>query len=64
MNVVSEEAGLKSPVPHLEGENIFESMKRNLDLPPGDVADSHRHDRVNFTIPKFGQYMTTFQCRQ
>ena len=64
MNVVFEEARLKSRVPHLKGENIFGSVKRKLDLPPGDESDSHRHDRVNFTIPKLGQYMIPFQCRQ
>ena len=62
MNVVSEEAELKSWVPHLEGKNIFGSVKRKLDLPPGDESDSHRHDHVNFTIPKLGRYMTPFQC--
>ena len=64
MNAVSEEAELKSRVPHLEGENIFGLVKRKLDLSPGDESDSHRHDRVNFTIPKLGRYMTPFQCRQ
>ena len=62
MNVVSEEARLKSRVPHLEGENIFGSVKRKLDLPPRDEFDSHRHDCVNFTIPKLGRFMTPFQC--
>ena len=63
MNVVSEEARLKSRVPHLEGENIFGSVKK-LDLPPGDDSDSHQHDCVNFTILKLGRYMTSFQCCQ
>ena len=39
-------------------------MKRKLDLPPEDEFDSHWHDRVNFTIPKLGWFMTPFQCRQ
>ena len=64
MNAVSEEAVLKSQMPHLERENIFGLVKRKLDLPPGDEFDSHRHDRVNFTIPKLGRYMTPFQCRE
>ena len=64
INVVFEEAGLKSRVPHLEGENIFGSVKRKLDLPPEDESNSHRHDRVNFTTPKLGWYMTPFQCHQ
>jgi hypothetical protein len=29
---------------HLEGEEIFGSTKRKLDLPPGDDGDSHRSD--------------------
>ena len=64
MNVVSKEARLKSRVLHLKGDNIFGSVKRKLDLPPRDEANSHRHDRVNFTISKLGRFMTPFQCRQ
>ena len=47
---VAVEAGLNTRVPHLEGETIFGSAKRKLDLPPGDDSDSHRHDRVNYSI--------------
>ena len=54
MNVASEEAELKSWVPHLEGESISGLVKKKLDLPLGDELDLHRHDRVNFTIPKLG----------
>jgi hypothetical protein len=39
-------------IPHLEGEEIFGSMKRKLDLPPGDDGDSHRLDKVNFLHPQ------------
>jgi hypothetical protein len=49
---LSVDAGLNSKVPHLEGESIFGSAKQKLDLPPRDKSDSHRHDRVNFTLPK------------
>jgi hypothetical protein len=38
-------------IPHLEGEEIFGSTKRKLDLPPGDDGDSHRPDKVNFSQP-------------
>jgi hypothetical protein len=37
---------------HLEGEEIFGSTKRKLDLPPGDDGDSHRPDKVNFSQPR------------
>jgi hypothetical protein len=36
-------------IPHLEGEEIFGSTKRKLDLPPSDDGDSHRPDKVNFS---------------
>ena len=35
--------------PHFEGEEVFGSMKRKLDLPPGSEHDSHRPDKVNFS---------------
>jgi hypothetical protein len=37
---------------HLEGEEIFGSTKRKLDLPPGDDGDSHRPNKVNFSQPQ------------
>jgi hypothetical protein len=62
---LSADARLNSRVPHLEGESIFGSTKRKLDLPPGDDSDSHQHDRVNFTLPKIGHRMTPGQsCRR
>jgi hypothetical protein len=61
---LSADAGLNSRVPHLEGESIFGSAKRKLDLPLGDESDSHRHDRVNFTLPKIGRRMTPGQSRR
>jgi hypothetical protein len=36
-------------IPHLEGNEIFGSTKRKLDLLPGDDGDSHRPDKVNFS---------------
>jgi hypothetical protein len=36
-------------IPHMEGEEIFGSTKRKLDLPPSDDGNSHRHDKVNFS---------------
>ena len=41
-----------SRVPYLEGEEIFGSTKRRLDVPIGDVGDSHRPDKVNFSQPR------------
>ena len=38
--------------PYLEGEEVFGSMKRKLDLPPGSEHDSHRPDKVNFSRPR------------
>jgi hypothetical protein len=38
-------------IPHLEGEEIFGSTKRKMDLPLGDDGDSHRLDKVNFSQP-------------
>jgi hypothetical protein len=38
---LSADAGLNSRVPHLEGESIFGSTKRELDLLLGDESDSH-----------------------
>jgi hypothetical protein len=61
---VSGAAGLNSRIPHLEGEYVFGSTKRKLDLPPGDESDSHRHDRVNFTVPKLGRNSTPSQSRR
>jgi hypothetical protein len=38
-------------IPHLEGEEIFGSMKRKLDLPLGNDGNCHRTDKVNFSQP-------------
>ena len=52
---VSDVAGLNTHVPHLEGERVFGSAKRKLDLPPGDKTDSHRHNRVNYSVSKLSK---------
>jgi hypothetical protein len=39
-------------IPHLEGEEIFDSTKRKLDLPPGDDGNFHRPNKVNFSQPR------------
>jgi hypothetical protein len=44
--------------PHLEGEEVFGSTKRKLDLPPGSEYDSHRPDKVNFSHPRTGTRST------
>ena len=41
-------------IPHLEGEETFgstRSTKRKLDMLIGDVGDSHRPDKINFSQP-------------
>ncbi len=37
---------------------MFRSVKCKVDLPPGLEADSHRHDRVNFSCPKVANATT------
>jgi hypothetical protein len=39
-------------IPHLQGEEIFGSTKRKLDLPLRNDGDSHRPDKVNFSQPQ------------
>ena len=46
------DVGLNTRLPHLEGERVFGFAKRKLDLPPRDDGNSHRHDHVNFSVPK------------
>jgi len=41
--------GVGTRVPHLEEEEIFGSTKKKLDVPIGDVGDSHGLDKVNFS---------------
>ena len=37
-------SGSNTRVPYLDGEKVFGSAKRKLDLPPGDNSDSHHYD--------------------
>ena len=55
MEEVTTVAGVNTRIPHLEGDTIFGSTKRKLNLPPGDDSDSHRHDLINFFVPKLGK---------
>ena len=36
----------------LEGSQLFGSTKRKLNMPPGADCDSHRPDKVNYSIPR------------
>ena len=56
-------AGLNIQVPHLEGEKMFGSAKRKLNLPPRDESDSHHHDRINYSVPKLLKRASPSQCR-
>jgi hypothetical protein len=38
--------------PHLEGEEIFLSMKRKADLPPGSELDFHRPDKISISCAR------------
>ena len=38
--------------PHLEGEEVFGSTKRKLDMPIGSEGDFHCLDNVNFSHPR------------
>ena len=64
LDEVAVEAGLNTRVPHLEGETIFGTAKRKLDLPPGDDSDSHHHDCVNYVVPKVGEGVSFSQARR
>ena len=52
LNTLPEAHGVGTRVPHLEGEEVFGSTKRKLDVPIGDAGDSHRPDKVNFSQPR------------
>ena len=60
---VAVEARLNIRVPHLEEETIFGSAKQKLDLSPGDDSDSHRHDRINYSVPRVDKGMSPSQMR-
>ena len=63
MEEVTIVAGVNTRIPHLEGDTIFGSTKRKLNLPLGDDSDSHRHNRVNSSVPKLGKGMSPTQAR-
>ena len=63
LDEVAKEAGLNTKIPH-EGETIFGSTKRKFNLLPGDDSDSHRHDRVNYSVPKLDKVVSSFQSQQ
>ena len=58
LEYISAEAGLNTRVLPLEGETIFGSAKRKLDLPPRDDSDSHRHDQINYLVSRVGKGMS------
>ena len=64
LDEVAVEADLNTRVPHLEGETIFGTAKRKLNLPPGDDSDSHRHDQMNFAVPKVDEGVSFFQAQR
>ena len=60
---IAAQARLDTKVSHLEGETIFGSAKQKLDLPRGDDNDSHRHDRINYSVPRVGKGISPSQGR-
>jgi len=49
LNTLLGAEGLENRLPYLEGEEIFGSTKKKLDVPIGDVGDSHRPNKGNFS---------------
>jgi len=41
LNILPGVEGVRTRIPHLEGEEIFGSTKRKLDVPISDARDSH-----------------------
>ena len=39
-------------VPHLEGKEVFGSQRRKANMALGCEYDSHRPDKVNFSLPR------------
>jgi hypothetical protein len=39
-------------IPHLEGQEVFGSTKRRVDITVRSKNSSHRHDYVNFSQPR------------
>ena len=59
LNTLPEVEGVGTRVPHLEGEEIFGSTKRKLDVPIGDAGDSYKPDKINFSQPRVMTRSTT-----
>jgi hypothetical protein len=51
---LSKHSRLASRNPYLEGEEVFGFCKKHMDLSPSSNMDSHRLNRVNFSMPKEG----------
>jgi hypothetical protein len=50
--------GVFTKILHLEGEEVFGSIKRKANLPLGSEANSHQHDQMNFSHPKMANATT------
>ena len=48
----------------LEGAESFGSTKRKLDMPPGSSQDSHRYDKVNYSIPQMSTRSTRARIQE
>ena len=59
LNALPGVEGVGTRIPHLEGEETFGSTKRKLDVPIGDVGDSHRLDKINFSQPRVRTWSTS-----
>ena len=59
---ISSDVGVNTRVSHLEGEKVFGSANRKLDLPPRDDNNSHHHDHENFSVPKLLKIASPGQC--
>jgi len=55
--VITSGNGLSCKIPHFEGEEVFGSCKRQLDLRPRLDSDSHQLDKVNFFVPKLDTHL-------
>ena len=60
---VSSVARLNTRVSHLQREKVFGSTKHKLHLSPRDESDSHRHDRINHSLPKLSKKASPSQCQ-
>ena len=64
LNTLPGAEGVGTRIPHLEGEEIFGSTKRKLDVRKfGDAGDSHRPDKINFSQPCLRMRSTRIVCQ-